>query len=130
GGVEVVPPQQADDAAAQPDAFRIAGRSGEQARRLRALVDALLAFFGGVGGRLLLFGRGDIAALGERHTTCQTEGNDAEHGTERTQRRGYRHCPAGFDESHPPTVRLVMKPDWDAIAAFASGRPGAVALNT
>ncbi len=40
GGVEVVAPQQADHAAAEPDAFRVAGRPVEQARRLGDLVDA------------------------------------------------------------------------------------------
>ena len=61
GGVEIVAPQQADHPAAEPDAFRVAGRAGEQAGGLGDLVDAFLAFLGGVGGRFLLVRR--LAAL-------------------------------------------------------------------
>ena len=64
GGVEIVPPKQADHPAAEPDAFRVAGRPGEDAGGLGDLVDLLLAFLGGVGGRFLLFGRRGAAALG------------------------------------------------------------------
>ena len=50
GGVEVVPPQQADHPAAEPDAFRIAGRAGDQAGRLGELVDLALGVLGGSAG--------------------------------------------------------------------------------
>ena len=56
GGVEVVPPEQADHPAAEPDAFRVAGRAGQQARGFGDLVDLLLAFLGGFGGRFLSSG--------------------------------------------------------------------------
>ena len=62
GGVEVVAPEQADHATAQPDAFRIAGRTGQQPRRLGNFVDLFLAFLGGVSGRLLRFGRLAVTA--------------------------------------------------------------------
>ena len=50
GGVEVVAPQQADHPAAEPDAFRIAGRAGQDTRGLGDFVDLFLGFLGGVGG--------------------------------------------------------------------------------
>ena len=57
GGVEIVPPQQADYPAAEPDALRIAGRPGEHTRRFGNFVDAFLAFLGGVDALFRLFGR-------------------------------------------------------------------------
>src|SRR5450631_462686 len=85
GGIEVVPPHQADHPAAEPDAFRVAGRPDEQARRLSDLVDALLAFLGGVAGRFLLFGRLQVAALGERRSGGKTQGCQAERSTQYAQ---------------------------------------------
>src|ERR1700688_88075 len=82
GRIEIVPPQQADHPAAKPNAFRIAGRASDRAGRLGNFVDALLAVFGGVAVRFLLFRRPEVAALsvqrcaGEshcRHTKCSTE---------------------------------------------------------
>src|SRR5665647_3315955 len=85
GGVEVVPPQQADHAAAEPDAFRVAGGAGQQPGRFGDLIDLLLAFLGSIGGRLLRLRRLAVAALGERRGGHETEGCHAEHGTELTQ---------------------------------------------
>src|SRR4051794_15729212 len=65
GGVEIVAPEQADHPAAEPDAFRIAGRAGNEARGLGDLVElllAVLAVLGGV-GRRLGFRRLTVAAL-------------------------------------------------------------------
>jgi hypothetical protein len=73
GGIEVVAPKQADHAATEPDAFRVAGRAGEHARRLGYLVDALLAVFDGIAGRLL-FGRFGATALGERRGRAEING--------------------------------------------------------
>ena len=56
GSVEIVPPQQADHPAAEPDAFRVAGGAGEDTRGLGDLVNSLLAVFDGLFGRRL-FGR-------------------------------------------------------------------------
>ena len=54
GGIEIVAPQQADHPAAEPDAFRIAGRSVKHALRFGVFVD-LLGFLGRVlAGRSLL----------------------------------------------------------------------------
>ena len=64
GCVEVVAPEQADHPAAEPDAFRIAGRAGEDARRLGNLVDTLLPFLGGVGRPASPLGRFGGAGLG------------------------------------------------------------------
>ena len=82
GGVEIVAPEQADHAAAEPDAFRIAGRAGQEPRRLGDFVDLFLAFLGGVGGRLLRFGRFAVtAALREGGWTAEAEGcRAAKHG--------------------------------------------------
>ena len=41
GGVEIVPPQQADYPAAEPDAFRVAGRAGQQVREASAISSML-----------------------------------------------------------------------------------------
>src|SRR6185437_11138150 len=56
GGIEVVAPEQADHPAAEPDAFRIAGGTRQHARGVGDFIDLLLAFFGGVAGRLVLVG--------------------------------------------------------------------------
>jgi hypothetical protein len=48
GGVEIVAPHQADDAPAEPDAFRVAGRAVDGLRRLGEFVDLALVFAGGV----------------------------------------------------------------------------------
>ena len=66
GGVEVVAPQQAHHPAAKPDAFRIARRPAQQARGFRDLVDAFLAFLGGVGTLFLRLRRLGGAGLRER----------------------------------------------------------------
>ena len=44
GCIEIVAPEQVDHAAAQPDAFRVAGRPGQKAGCLGDLVDLFLAF--------------------------------------------------------------------------------------
>lgn len=67
-GVEVVHPHQADHAAAEPDAFRIAGRAVDGLGCFRKFVGLALVFLGGigVGGVVLaLILRVGIAALGE-----------------------------------------------------------------
>ena len=66
GGVEVVAPEQADHPAAEPDAFRVAGRPGQHAGGFGDLVDLLLAFLGGVGRPVSAVGRLAVAALGRR----------------------------------------------------------------
>ena len=76
GGVEVVPPHQADHAPAEPDAFRIAGRAVDRLRGLDEFVGLALVVLGGVGrraGRLRLFLRGRGAALGESRRRSRSE---------------------------------------------------------
>jgi hypothetical protein len=73
GGVEVVPPQQADDAAAQPDAFRIAGRPGQGPRGFCDLIGLFLPFLGSIGRRRLLLRRFAFAALGESRAEAADE---------------------------------------------------------
>ena len=50
GGVEVVAPHQADHAAAEPDAFRVAGRAVDGLRGLDEFVGLALIVLGGIGG--------------------------------------------------------------------------------
>src|SRR3954469_8484897 len=72
-GVEIDAPHQDNDAAAEPDAFRIAGRAIDGLRGFDELVALALAVFGGISrrGRIcrsrltrLILGA-EIAALGE-----------------------------------------------------------------
>jgi hypothetical protein len=48
GGIHVIPPQQADDAAPEPNAFRVAGRSLDQSSGFGKLVGSSQNFFGGI----------------------------------------------------------------------------------
>jgi hypothetical protein len=57
GRIQIVPPHQADDAAAKPNAFGIAGGSIYQFRRLGEFID-LLGFLGTFAGGALLAGLG------------------------------------------------------------------------
>jgi hypothetical protein len=60
--VEVVPPQQADHPAAQPDAFRIARRAADLGRGLREFIDPALRILEGIASLTSL--RRSIARLG------------------------------------------------------------------
>ena len=77
-GIEVVPPHQADHAAAEPDAFGIAGRAVDGLRGLDEFVGLALVVLGGVGGiggrRLAGLVRGGRAALGENAARSDQEG--------------------------------------------------------
>ena len=71
GGVEVVAPQQADHPAAEPDAFRIAGRAADLGGGFGEFIDLALGILGGVGLaglRRLVAGLG-VAALGQARRT-------------------------------------------------------------
>jgi hypothetical protein len=61
GRIHVVPPHQPHHAAAEPDAFGVAGWAGHQAGSLCELVDLALGFLGGIGR---LVGGGFVTALG------------------------------------------------------------------
>ena len=67
GGVHVVPPHQTHHPAAEPDAFRVAGRAGDQTGRLGEFVDLSLGLFGRIRrlGRRRFVAAFGIAALGE-----------------------------------------------------------------
>jgi hypothetical protein len=72
-GVEVVEPHQAHDAAAEPDAFGIAGRAAEGLRGFDEFVGLALIFLGGIRGLGRIAGGGfgllilgvSVAALGK-----------------------------------------------------------------
>ena len=65
-GVKIVPPQQIDDPAAEPDAFRITGRTGERTRRFGKVVEStLLRVLGGFPGRRLRLRASLRVTLGE-----------------------------------------------------------------
>src|SRR5262245_51137066 len=99
GGVEVVPPHQADYAPAKPNAFGVAGRAADGLRRLDELVGlALIVLVDvGVGGRrlagLILGRRGP--ALGKGAAGSDQEG-DARGSREMAQ-------PGKFWIKHPCT---------------------------
>ncbi len=69
-GIEVVAPHQADDPAAEPDAFGVAARAVDGLGRLDEFVGLALVFLGsvgGIGGRLLGLILGiRSSALGQR----------------------------------------------------------------
>ena len=75
-GIEIVAPEQADHAPAEPHAFRIAGRSVNRMLRFGVFVD-LLGFFGGIlaGWRLL---RSGVRVTALRHSRMDegAYGND------------------------------------------------------
>ena len=78
-GVEIIAPHQDNHAAAEPDAFRVAGRAIDGLRRLDEFVGLALAVLGGIGSigggfaRRVLGGRG--AALGEGASDTDQDGN-------------------------------------------------------
>jgi hypothetical protein len=49
GGVEIVAPHQANDAAAEPDAFRVSGGAVDDLRRFNEFIGLALAVLGSVG---------------------------------------------------------------------------------
>ena len=86
GGVEVVAPHQANHAAAEPDAFRVAGRAIDGLRGLDEFVGLALVVLGARigrigGGWLALVLGAEVAALGESAA-------DTESGGQARERRG------------------------------------------
>jgi hypothetical protein len=123
-GVEVVAPEQVDHTAAQPDTFRIAGRTAQSLGGFGDLVDLFLAFFvlgSGLGCRL---GRrlGRLAtALGESRAR-ETEGCQEKHGKELTQ-RSHKRYPASVDFK-PPARSPASSCDWIGTLLRRPWRPG------
>src|SRR3984885_14581506 len=80
GGVEIVEPHQAHNAAAKPDAFRVSGRAVDSLRRFDEFVGLALVVLGGIGRRRRIpiagFGRLVLgaAALGESAAKTNQEG--------------------------------------------------------
>ena len=90
GGVHVVPPQQPDHPAAEPDAFRVAGRAADQAGGFGELVDLALGVLGGIGrlGRRRLVAGLGIAALGEGRAGRKHRHRRKQDGEAENARRG------------------------------------------
>ena len=90
GGVQIVAPHQADDAAAEPDAFRIAGPSIDRLCGFGEFIDLALIVARGVrrGGRALLglILRPDIAALRESNAMSRQQKTETQQGRRHTQR--------------------------------------------
>src|SRR5579885_552756 len=105
--IQIVPPKQANHAAAEPDAFRVTGRAGKHAGGFRDLVDLLLAVFGAFFSRRLLVRRGSgcAAALAQRRAGGHTENQRAKRTREPTPRHK-RHRPAGLADC--PTARSPL----------------------
>src|SRR6185312_7723767 len=112
GGVEVVAPEQANHAAAEPDAFRIARRAGQNAGRLGDLIDLFLTFLDRVGSRFLRFGRFTIAALGIGGGSETQGAGAAQHGKNLTQLECRTHCPRRIClmPSHASVCSLIGTP--------------------
>ena len=69
--IQVVAPKEANHAAAEPDAFGIAGRAGQNTGGLGDFVDLFLGFFGSVSGRFLRFGWLAVAAAALRESAAR-----------------------------------------------------------
>ena len=77
GGIEIVAPHQANDAAAKPNTFRVSGGAVDRLRRFNEFIGLVLAVLGGIGqtgGRLagLILG-GRVPALGGRASNTDQE---------------------------------------------------------
>ena len=97
GGVEIVAPEQVDHAAAEPDAFRIAGRAAQVLGGLGELVDLLLAFLGGVRRGGFSAGSGGLplplCAKAGRQRTDTRPAAQQQHGKNADATRKETHCP-------------------------------------
>jgi hypothetical protein len=82
GGIEVIPPHQANHTPSEPDTFRVAGRAIDGLGGFGEFVGLALVILGGVGwarGRLAgLIGRRRRPALGERTSNADHQGQSGE----------------------------------------------------
>lgn len=108
GRIEVVDPDKLDDAAAEPDAFRVSGRPIDRLRRFDELVDLVLAILGRLGriGRRLarLFSCLGLAALGERGSDSD---EDREPGGGKTARNCLRKLKHPWMHGFPNFPKVV-----------------------
>lgn len=131
GSIEIVDPDKLHHPAAQPDAFRVSGRSVDRLRRFDELVDLVLAILGRLGliggGGLtrLIRGLGLAAALGESASDSD-EGNEPGDGeTARNHVRKLKHpsthgFPIFLKPFRAPTADAVVMPfKWVPNAAEA-----------
>ena len=86
-GVEVVAPKQADDAAAKPDAFRIAGRPRQSL--VASAISSIFFWLSLAASAVGFCGSGGLAAaaLGEGRSRGEDKSRRAKHGHKLTQRR-------------------------------------------
>jgi len=74
-GIKIVAPQEADDPAAEPDAFGIAGRSVQDPLGLGEFIDFLGLFGGVLARRGLLLGGFGVIRLGKGGRRREWQGN-------------------------------------------------------
>jgi hypothetical protein len=124
GGIEVVAPEEADDATAEPDAFRIAGRAVDQARGFREFV-GLTLILGGIGGlsglRRLVAGLG-LVALGGGRKRRQCKKRCRECRRQNTQEQGHG-APVMVGPRTSRPVESSVYIDWVVIAAWGRSDP-------
>ena len=91
GGVHVIPPHESDHSAAEPDAFRVAGRPVNQAAGFGELVDLALGVFGGIGrlGGGWLVAALIVAGLGERRQGGKHRSRRNKDGETETHEEGH-----------------------------------------
>lgn len=135
GRTQVVAPHQNNDAAAEPDAFRISRRTVDDARGFDELVGFARAVLGAVSsicpiscGRLVLVLGSKIAALRDRPADAEQQG--AAGNGKATPQRFFKSKQHSTHES-PPTLgrRTTLPAMTGKLVPIAARRPGRTILN-
>jgi hypothetical protein len=127
-GVEIVAPKQSDHTAAEPDTFRVAGRTADLRRRFGEFIDPALRVFRGIGGLACLWRL--IARLAVRLGERIERSKDRRAKCNGEDKRGERHERAGSYEAVIATtdvlislytdVLISLYNDWVSIATCRS----------
>ena len=124
GGVEVVAPEQADHPAAEPDAFRVAGRPGEQAGGFGDLVDASSGLPWRRRWPISACPGAPTLPLWAKAGTAAKLNAATQNAVRNRRKRTFDIVPPVLNGGRPPAGQSAMRPDWDANAAFCAGRCG------